>query len=69
MRQGVRRVLQAKQIKVTQVRSGIGKNKRQVAVLKALGLNRVSRSIVHKNSDSLLGMVNKVKHLVKVEEL
>lgn len=58
-----------KKIKVTQTKSSIGKKKNQVATLRALGLNRTGKSVVHQNSDSVMGMIRKVEHLVKVEEI
>ena len=55
-------------IKVTQIRSRIGSTKRQKKTLDALGLRRMNRTVEVEGSPQVLGMVNKVKHLVKVEE-
>ena len=55
-------------IKVTQIRSRIGSTKRQKNTLDALGLRRMNRTVEVEGSPQVLGMVNKVKHLVKVEE-
>jgi large subunit ribosomal protein L30 len=55
-------------IKVTQVRSRIGSTKRQKKTLDALGLRRLNRTVELEGSPQVLGMVNKVKHLVKIEE-
>ena len=55
-------------IKITQVRSKIGTSKNQKQNLASLGLRKINQTVVHEDSAMILGMVNKVKHLVKVEE-
>ena len=55
-------------LNITWVKSGIGYNQDQKRTLKALGLRRLNQSISHDDSASIRGMVNKVRHLVKVEE-
>ena len=57
------------QIKITQVPSRIGHPKDQKLTLDALGLKKMNASVVKEANDALLGMVEKVKHLVKVEEV
>ena len=57
-----------KTIRVTQVRSPIGRPKDQRATLVGLGLNKLNRSRELENTSAVRGMVNKVKHLVRVEE-
>ncbi len=52
---------------VTWVKSGIGYAEDQKRTLKALGLHRLNQSVTHDDSVSLRGMINKVRHLVKVE--
>lgn len=54
-------------VKVTQVRSVIGCPKRQKATMIALGLRRMNRTVEHEATPQVLGMIEKVKHLVKVE--
>ncbi|MBE9513025.1 MAG: 50S ribosomal protein L30 [Chloroflexi bacterium] len=49
------------------IKSGIGYDKTQKRTLKALGLHRLNQSVVHSDCGSVRGMINKVKHLVKVE--
>jgi large subunit ribosomal protein L30 len=49
------------------IKSGIGYDKTQKRTLKALGLHRLNQSVVHSDCVSVRGMINKVKHLVKVE--
>jgi large subunit ribosomal protein L30 len=54
-------------LRITWVKSGIGYSQDQKRTLKALGFRRLNQSVVHEDSASLRGMVNKVRHLVKVE--
>ncbi|MFW6067362.1 MAG: 50S ribosomal protein L30 [Myxococcota bacterium] len=55
-------------LKVTQVKSTIGRNEKQRAVLRGLGLRRVHQSVIVDNEPSFRGMIKKVIHLVDVEE-
>jgi large subunit ribosomal protein L30 len=57
-----------KQLKLTQVRSAIGYEKSQKATMRALGLGRMNASVVREDSPALRGMINKVSHMLKVEE-
>lgn len=56
-------------IKVTQVKSQIRRPKDQKRTLESLGLRRMHQTVEHDASPTILGMVNKVSHLVSVEEL
>lgn len=56
-------------IKITQVRSGIDRPERQKRTLIALGLRKVLASVEVEATPQIQGMVNKVAHLVKVEEV
>lgn len=56
-------------IRVTQVKSKIGSSKRQKRTLEALGLRRINSKVEVEASPQILGMINKVKHLVQVEAL
>ena len=58
-----------KKIKITQVKSGIDRSERQKQTLIALGLKKMNASKEVEATPQILGMVNKVSHLVKVEEL
>ncbi len=58
-----------KKIKVTQVRSIIKRNETQKRTIQALGLGKINRSRVHDDSSSIRGMINKVRHLVVVEDV
>ncbi len=55
-------------ITITWVKSGIGYSEDQKRTLKALGFRRLNQSVTQGDSASIRGMINKVKHLVKVEE-
>ncbi|HEY0125898.1 MAG TPA: 50S ribosomal protein L30 [Blastococcus sp.] len=57
------------QIKVTQVRSGIGRKKNQRETLRSLGLKRIHDSVVQEDRPEIRGMVATVPHLVRVEEV
>ena len=54
-------------LQITLIKSGIGYAETQKRTLKALGLNRLNQSVIHDDSFSIRGMINKVRHLVKVE--
>lgn len=56
-------------IKITQKKSRIGASKQQKANLDALGLRRNGRTVEHNVCPQIMGMVEKVKHLVTVEEV
>ncbi len=55
-------------IKITQVRSIIDRPKIQKRTIEALGLGRPNWTKVHNDTPQIRGMINKVSHLVKVEE-
>lgn len=57
------------QIKITQTKSRIGATKPQKATLDALGLRKMNKTVLQNDCPSVMGMVTKVKHLVKVETL
>lgn len=56
-------------IRITQVKSGIGYAEDQKLTLKSLGLRRIRHSVIHEDSNSLRGMITKVRHLVRIEEV
>ncbi|MDY0200445.1 MAG: 50S ribosomal protein L30 [Bacteroidales bacterium] len=55
-------------IKITQVKSKIGSTKKQIACLESLGIRRINHSVERENNPVTMGMVDKVKHLVRVEQ-
>ena len=56
-------------LKITQVRSVIGRPQKHRRVIEALGLKRNQTSVVHNDTPSIRGMVFKVRHLLNVEEV
>jgi large subunit ribosomal protein L30 len=57
------------QLKVTQVRSAIGRPKDQKDTIRRLGLHRMHDSVVKDDKPEIRGMIAKVRHLVAVEEV
>jgi len=57
----------ALKLKVTQVRSGIGRSNRQKLTLRGLGLTRMNKTVLLNDTLAIRGMIRKVKHLVRVE--
>jgi large subunit ribosomal protein L30 len=55
-------------LKVTQVRSTIERPEPQKRTIKALGLGRINRTVVHNDTPQIRGMIRAVQHLVTVEE-
>lgn len=56
-------------LRLTLVRSPIGYSQRQKATVRALGLLRVNHTVEHVESPSVRGMIDKVSHLIQVEEI
>lgn len=56
-------------IKIVQVKSSINRPKDQKATLVALGIKKMNRPVEQEATPQIVGMVNKVKHLLKVEEV
>ncbi|ABV73781.1 50S ribosomal protein L30 [Rickettsia canadensis str. McKiel] len=56
-------------IKITQVKSAIGRKYDQRLTLVGLGLNKINKTVILKNTNSIKGMVEKVKHLLKIENM
>jgi len=56
-------------LKVIQVRSGIGRSKRQNDTLRGLGLTRMHREKILNDTPAIRGMIAKVSHLVEVQEI
>jgi large subunit ribosomal protein L30 len=56
------------QLEITLVKSPIGYSKRQKATLRALGLKKLNQTVTHEDNPVLRGMLDKVSHLVVVEE-
>lgn len=58
-----------KKLRIKLVKSPIGYNKKQRAMAKSLGLGRMNSEVIRSNSSTIRGMVNKISHLVEVEEI
>ena len=58
-----------KKIKVIKHKSAINRTKKQKLTLEALGLKKIGQSVEHNASPNILGMIDKVKHLVSVEDI
>ena len=56
----------ARRLKVTLTRSIIGLSPRQEATVKALGLRRINRTVVHEDTPTIRGMIAKVPHVLRV---
>lgn len=56
-------------LKVTKIKSSINRPETQKRTLESLGLGKTGSSVLHDNTPSVLGMINKVKHLISVEEV
>ncbi|WP_337043588.1 50S ribosomal protein L30 [Emticicia sp. 17c] len=55
-------------VKITQVRSTIGRPEVQKRIIAALGLGKLNRTVEKENNPAMQGMINKVKHLLVIEE-
>jgi len=58
-----------KKVKITLVNSTIGRTKRQGETVKSLGLKKLGSSVVQTTTPDILGKIDKVAHLIKVEEI
>lgn len=59
----------ADKLRITQVRSGVGRQKVQRRTLAALGIKRHQQSVVHDDTPAIRGMIAKVDYLVEVKEV
>ena len=59
----------ASSLRITQVRSAIGAKPKQRGTLRARGLRRINHTVEHRDRPEIRGMVARVPHLVKVEEV
>ena len=56
-------------IKITQVKSTIGSTKHQKAIMASLGLRKMNQTVEHEDTPEIMGMVNKMSHLLIVEKV
>jgi large subunit ribosomal protein L30 len=59
----------AKKLKITQIRSTIKRKEDQKKTIEALGIHRLNQVVVQPDVPQIRGMIHKVKHLLKVEEV
>ncbi|MCL2837510.1 MAG: 50S ribosomal protein L30 [Oscillospiraceae bacterium] len=59
----------AKVLKITLMRSTAGRKKDQIATVQALGLRKIRHTVEQKDNPAIRGMINRVSHLVSVEEV
>ncbi len=58
---------ETKRVKVTLVKSTIGFDKKQAAIVQSMGLRRINHTVELQDTDSIRGMIHKVRHLVEVQ--
>jgi len=58
-----------KELKITLIKSGIGRPKKHRLTIKSLGLNKLHKTVVLQDTPQVRGMINRVSHLVKVVEV
>ena len=59
----------AKKLRITQIHSASRRKEIQGATVRALGIRKLNHTVVHNDTPQIRGMVNKVRHLVRVEEI
>ena len=65
----VNKLIKMSKIKITKIRSVIGRPERQKRTMEALGLRKMNQTVVKEDTPEILGMVRKVNHLVEVENI
>ncbi|MDK1027897.1 MAG: 50S ribosomal protein L30 [Anaerolineae bacterium] len=63
-----KKIATGKILRVTLIKSPIGYTKIQKSTIRALGLHRINHTVEKKDSPAVRGMLNKVSHLIKIEE-
>ncbi|MBN2586916.1 MAG: 50S ribosomal protein L30 [Candidatus Fermentibacteraceae bacterium] len=58
-----------RKLRITQVKSAIGRQEVQKLTLEALGIKRLNQTVVHRDRPEIRGMINRVAHLLEVEEV
>ncbi len=59
----------ANTLKITQIRSTIGRPAKQGRIVRSLGIKRMHHTVEHKKDPVILGQIKKISHLLKVEEV
>ncbi len=58
-----------KRLRIEQIRSAIDRSYKQKRTLKALGIRKMHQIVIHDNTSTIRGMINKITHLLNVEEI
>ena len=58
-----------KVLKITQIKSAIGYERSQKETVRTLGIKKLQQTVYHKDTPQIRGMILKVKHLLKIEEV
>ena len=56
-------------VKITQIKSVIDRSQRQKDTMRALGLRKMNQTIEKETNPQIMGMIEKVKHLIKIEQV
>ncbi len=56
-------------LRITQIRSTIGRPAKQGRIVRSLGIKRMHHTVEHKKDPVILGQIKKISHLLKVEEV
>lgn len=64
-----KKAAEPKKISITQIRSRINRPQKHRAILDALGLKRHQQTVIHNDTAAIRGMIEKIPHLVRVEEV
>jgi large subunit ribosomal protein L30 len=59
----------AKKLKITQIHSASRRQESQGVTVRTLGIRKLNHTVVHNDTPQIRGMINKVRHLVRVEEI
>jgi len=59
----------AKKLRITQIHSASRRQENQGVTVRTLGITKVNHTVVHDDTPQIRGMINKVRHLVRVEEI
>ncbi|MBN1576421.1 MAG: 50S ribosomal protein L30 [Chitinispirillaceae bacterium] len=59
----------AKKLRIKQIRSAIGRLENQKRTIRALGLGKLRKTVVHDDHPSIRGMIHTIRHLITVEEI
>ena len=68
-KRSARKAKEEKMLRITWIKSSIGYSQQQKGTIRALGFRRLGHSVEHKDTPVIRGMINKVSHLVEVQEV